>query len=360
MRLRLQPLDHYVFWEWFRIFVVTALGFPVLVILIDITDNLDKYLASGLSRSAIAQSYIYWIPETMFLILPAAVLFATVFAVGSFTRHHEITAAKASGISFYRLLAPIFAGAVFAAVAGLVVGELSPAASSRRSELLGQRFKPGQARYNFAFAADEGRVYKVSALDAERQSLDGIEIERKGNGPEYPTTILVAQRGRYSPDSGWTLSSGGLHVVSDSGAEVVVQFQTAVDRQLTEAPLDMMETPREPQDMGYEQLGRYIAALERSGLDANTLRVERALKIAIPITSIIICLFGAPLATSTQRGGAAYGVGVSLASTVVFLMLIQLTKAVGGSGNVLPELAAWIPSMLFGALGVWLMMRVRT
>jgi len=51
---------------------------------------------------------------------------------------------------------------------------------------------------------------------------------------------------------------------------------------------------------------------------------------------------------------------VSLASTVVFLMLIQLTKAVGGSGNVVPEFAAWIPSMLFGALGVWLMMRVRT
>ena len=120
------------------------------------------------------------------------------------------------------------------------------------------------------------------------------------------------------------------------------------------APLDLTETPRDPQDLGYRELGRYIAALERSGGDANVLRVERALKIAIPVTCIIIVLFGAPLATSTQRGGAAYGVGISLGTTVLFLILIQLTKAIGGQAIVRPELAAWLPSMLFGTVGLLL------
>ena len=46
--------------------------------------------------------------------MPAAVLFATVFAIGGFTRHSEVTAAKASGISFYRLILPIMVGAVLA------------------------------------------------------------------------------------------------------------------------------------------------------------------------------------------------------------------------------------------------------
>ena len=70
--------------------------------------------------------------------------------------------------------------------------------------------------------------------------------------------------------------------------------------------------------------------------------------------------FGAPLATSTQRGGTAYGIGVSLATTVTFLMLIQLTKAVGGKGLVTPDVAAWIPNMLFAVMGVILLARVRT
>jgi lipopolysaccharide export system permease protein len=84
------------------------------------------------------------------------------------------------------------------------------------------------------------------------------------------------------------------------------------------------------------------------------------LKIAIPVTCIIIALFGAPLATSTQRGGAAYGIGVSLATTVVFLMLIQLTKAIGGKGIVPAEVAAWIPNMIFAVMGTILVARVKT
>jgi len=112
--------------------------------------------------------------------------------------------------------------------------------------------------------------------------------------------------------------------------------------------------------MRFAELSRFIRALERSGGDASVLRVERALKIAIPVTCLVIALFGAPLATSTQRGGTAYGIGLSLGITVTFLMLIQLTKAVGGKGLIAPDLAAWIPNAIFAVMGVVLLARVRT
>jgi len=81
MRL-VRPLDRYVLTEFWKIFVPMALGFPLLVIVIDITDNLPKYLDRDLSKSAIALSYLYWLPDSMFMVLPAAVLFATVFSIG--------------------------------------------------------------------------------------------------------------------------------------------------------------------------------------------------------------------------------------------------------------------------------------
>src|ERR671939_161414 len=109
-----RPLDRYVFGEFWKIFVTTALGFPVLVIVIDLTDNLQKYLDRRLPKAQIALSYLYWLPDSMVLVLPAAVLFACVFSIGAFTRQSEITAAKASGISFHRMTAPIYVGAVVA------------------------------------------------------------------------------------------------------------------------------------------------------------------------------------------------------------------------------------------------------
>ncbi|HXO85923.1 MAG TPA: LptF/LptG family permease, partial [Gemmatimonadales bacterium] len=96
-------LDRYLLREWVRVFLVTLIGFPILVIVIDLTDKLDQYLSRGVSRGAVALSYVFDLPEKMFLVLPVAVLFATVFTVGALGRHSELTAAKASGISFHRL-----------------------------------------------------------------------------------------------------------------------------------------------------------------------------------------------------------------------------------------------------------------
>lgn len=355
------PLDRYVFGEFFKILVTTALGFPLLLVIIDLTDNLEKYLARNLPRQDIALSYLYWIPESMFMVLPAAVLFATIFSIGTFTRHSEITAAKASGISFYRIALPIFMGAVLAACADLVLGEIVPVTNSRRNDLLAEdKFRGTTTRFNFAFAGEGGRVYKVGTLNTAEGALDQVQIERRGSGRDYPTMIVAAERAEWKPATGWTLGKGDMKLVTDSSPEFAVSFARMRDKRFAERPSDMMAKPRSPQEMRYRELTRFIRALERSGGDANQLRVERALKLAIPVTCVIIALFGAPLATSTQRGGTAYGVGISLAITVVFLMLVQLTKAIGSKGLMSPDLAAWVPSAVFAAFGVILLTRVRT
>jgi lipopolysaccharide export system permease protein len=356
-----RALDRYVFIEFWKIFVTTALGFPILVNIIDLTDNLDKYLSQSLGPGRIALSYLYWLPDSMFMVLPAAVLFATVFSIGALTRHSEITAAKASGISFYRFIAPIFAGALIATILGLILGEVAPITNKKRLEILQtNRVNLSSDRYNFAYAADRGRVYKIGALHLVEPSIEGIAIERKGVGPDYPSYVVTASTARYNAKKGWVLKQGAMHVMPDTLHNMTFSFDSLTDRYFTEAPKQLTLTQKAPTDMGFRELGRFITSMERSGAEVNELRVERMLKIAIPITCIVILLFGAPLATSTQRGGAAYGIGVSLATTVVFLMLIQLTKGIGGKGMIPADLAAWLPSIIFGIVGVILFARVRT
>jgi lipopolysaccharide export system permease protein len=357
-----RALDRYVFAEFWKIFVTTALGFPILINIIDLTDNLDKYLSQNLSAGRIALSYLYWLPDSMFMILPAAVLFATVFSVGALTRHSEITAAKASGISFYRFIAPIFVGAVIATILGLILGELAPITNKKRLDILqaSSLNSVTSDRYNFAYAADRGRVYKIGALHLVVPSIEGIVIERKGNGPDYPSYVISSNNANYRTGKGWLLQKGAMHLLTDSMQNLTFSFDSLIDRHFTEPPKQLTLTQKAPTDMGFRELGRFITSMERSGAEVNELRVERMLKLAIPVTCVVILLFGAPLATSTQRGGAAYGVGLSLATTVIFLMLIQLMKGVGGKGIIPADLAAWLPSIIFGVVGVILFARVRT
>lgn len=362
-RLRFgSALDRYVLGEFFKIFAVTALGFPILVFVIDLVDSLPKYLGRKLTAGDLLLNYVYWTPETMFNVLPAAVLFATVFTVGAVTRHSEITAAKASGISFYRFILPIVAGAMVATVLGLALGEVAPRANARRLVVIKEtKDDNGTARTNFAYAAEGGRVYKAGQLSVDSGTMTRLEVERPGNGATYPGVLTAAEGARYrGPNRGWTLTKGTLHLMPADTVDLAFQFDSLVDRRMTERPRDLMVTPKAPDDMNFRELGRFITAMERSGAEVNALRVSRMLKISIPATCVIILLFGAPLATSTQRGGAAFGVGLSLGTTVLFLVLIQLTRAIGGKGIIAPELAAWLPSAVFGLTGAWLLARTRT
>src|ERR1051325_8672978 len=224
-----RPLDRYVFREFWKIFSVTALGFPVLLMIIDLTDNLGRYLSRNIPPRDLALSYVYGIPDSMFMVLPAAVLFATVFSIGAFTRHAEITAAKASGISFYRMVLPIVLGAMFACGLDLELGELATITNARKTVLRQEdKAQIGTSRYNFAFQGEFGRVYKAAELRTDSGTIRSLQIERKGLGAEYPTYILTAQRADYNRRSrGWNLHNGELAIVSDTGPNFSASFVSA-------------------------------------------------------------------------------------------------------------------------------------
>lgn len=365
-------LDRYLLREWLRVFLITLIGFPILVIVIDLTDKLDQYLSRGVTRGAVAFSYLFDLPEKMFQVLPVAVLFATVFTVGALGRHSELTAAKASGISFHRLVRPLFLAAAAAAIAGLVLGEISPVAQTRRLELLGEKaIRSTTSRFNFVYRADRGWVYAIRTLDLRTGEMSDLLLEREGTGPAYPTIILAAQRavyadtGKAATDRGgarWLLHRGTLRYLAGSQpeGEVAFEFDSLRARTLHERPVDLLAEPKSPDEMRYGELRRYVEALTRSGSNAKKLQVELALKIAVPGICLLIAFFGAPLAISSPKSGAAWGVAASLATTFIVLLMFQLAKAIGSGGVLPPMLAAWTPNILVGVASVYLLRKAPT
>ncbi len=366
-----RTLDRYVVRDWLRVFLVTLLGFPILVIVIDLTDKLDRYMGRGIAPQVVAYSYVFDLPEKMFLVLPVAVLFATVFTVGALGRYSELTAAKASGISFHRLVRPLFIAAGAAFVAGLLLGEIAPAATAHRMEMLGEKAQRAtSSRYNFVYRADRGWVYAIRSLELRTKEMTDLVLEREGTSVTYPTIVLAAQRAVYS-DTGpaaltksprWRLHRGALRYLagSEPTGEVAFEFDSLESRTLLERPVDLLAEPKTPEEMRYAELRRYIDALARSGSNAKKLQVDLALKIAIPFICLLIALFGAPLAISTPKSGAAWGVAASLATTFIVLLMFQLAKAIGAGGVLPPLLAAWGPNILVAVAAVYLLRKAPT
>jgi lipopolysaccharide export system permease protein len=213
-------------------------------------------------------------------------------------------------------------------------------------------------------------VYAIRSLDLRTREMSDVLLEREGTGEDYPTIILAAQRAVYA-DSGkgarrdaarWSLQRGTLRYLPGSKpeGEIAFEFDSLRSRTLQERPVDLLAEPKSPDEMRYAELRRYVDALMRSGSNAKKLQVELALKIAIPFICLLIALFGAPLAITTPKSGAAWGVAASLATTFIVLLMFQLAKAIGSGGVLPPLLAAWAPNILVGVASVYLLRKAPT
>jgi lipopolysaccharide export system permease protein len=355
-------LDRYILRSWIRIFVLTAFGFPVVSVLIKITDNMRGLLSRGLTVGEIVKSYLYVLPEEIAMVMPASVFFATVFTLGAMSRNSEVVAAQAGGRSFHRLARPLFLAAAAAALLAFVVGEISVAASSKSLELQKAReARTTTYRYNFVYGADANWVYTIRTLDVVNQVLRDPVFIRQGNGTNYPYLAVGADSATYDrTGTVWRIWGATSRIIFGGLAQPVFTAQEMRLRALSQTPSQLLAASKAPSEMRYRELGEYIDGLRRSGNDVNKLRVERALKIAIPITCLIVALLGAPLSLSSPRAGAAYGIAISLAATVLFLLVINLAKAVGNGGIVDPLVAAWAPNVLFLSVALVLLKRVRT
>lgn len=353
-------LDRYVGQQYLRTFVLLVLGLPLLFIVTDLTDNLDTYVDRGLSLRTVALAYVYQLPLFVTYAFPVAALVATVFTIGGMTGHMEIGAAKAAGVSFYRIVAPVVVIAAGLAVVALGLGELVPVTNGKRADLMGEgRVRTTTLRTNFVFQTERSGVLSVRRLDPSTGEMNGVVLERKTT-PDAPGMHGVAETARWEAGEGWRLDRGYLRVLTPGGEERTFSFAGLALPRLHETPEELLAEPKDPDEMRYAEMSRFIRAIESSGGDARPLVVERAQKIALPMAVFVIVLFGAPLATSSQRGGTAYGVGISLIVTLMYLLLFRVMRALGESGAVEPVLAAWIPNLLFFVAGLVLLARVRT
>ena len=354
----MRVLDKMVAKSFARLFLISIFATPPLFILGDVTENLDRYLDRGLTGAHVALAYFWMLPLYIQWSFPIAALVAAVFTVHNLTLHHEVVAAKAGGISFHRLIAPVLVGGGVLTVVALGLAALAPRTYRIANDIL-QNQPPRSWRTDFVYQTDDGLALAVNRLTLEDGRMVGVVAQRKGKDGR-PRMHLEARDANYQAGEGWTLGEGSLRLLEGPDTLRAFQFSSLRIPGLKESPPDLLEEPREEEEMTYTDLGRLARVIERSGGQANKLLVKRGQKISLPVATLIIILLGAPLATSTQRGGAAYGIGVSMGCTMLYLLLLKISAGFG-AGNALPPLwAAWLPNVVFAVAGLFLLRRVRT
>ena len=90
----------------------------------------------------------------------------------------------------------------------------------------------------------------------------------------------------------------------------------------------------------------------------NTYDVEIQKKFALAVACIVFVLLGAPIALRFPRGGVGLVIGVSLGVFALYYVALIAGESVANKGYLPPFAAMWAANLLFGAVGLVLLVRL--
>jgi lipopolysaccharide export system permease protein len=130
-------LEKYLLRQLVAPFFFALAALTSIMLLNQIARRFGALVGKGLPWSVIAEVFGLSIPFILAITLPMAVLMAVLYSFTHLAADNEITAMKASGVSIYQLVAPVFAASVFVAfLTFLFIDQVLPRSNAQLRSLM--------------------------------------------------------------------------------------------------------------------------------------------------------------------------------------------------------------------------------
>ena len=356
-------LHRYVLCEYLKIFSLSLSSLILIYIVILFFQKMDLILKHQAPFFLIFKYILYKLPEVTFQwTLPYGILVATLLTLGTFSRHSEIIAMKAGGVSLYRITLPLLFFALVISFLSFLGNEyLVPFTNQKTQYLLDvevRKEKPASFFKNYKiWFHSHNRIFNIQLLDSQKKILKGLTIYELDN--RFRCTQRIDAREAKWENGTWRLHDGAIRVFEEGGGIQNTPFQEK-DFSLQETWESFQALERRSREMSYTELRIYIQKIQSAGYDATRYLVDLYAKYSFPFLNLIMVLIGVPFALKTSRsGGVALSIGASVLIGFTYGITFYVFLSFGRSGMLSPFLSAWTPTLLFGLAGIFTLMSVR-
>ncbi|MGA2631858.1 MAG: LPS export ABC transporter permease LptF [Terriglobia bacterium] len=362
----LQILDLYVLRGWTFYFLLLLATFCGIFVIFDFFQILGDVVRNHIPALVVFNYYRYLLPQVIYLMLPLAVLVATLVNFGLLTKTNQMTAIRSAGVSIYRASLPILIVAAALSAGMYLLGDYTLPETNQRQDALRNQIKgkPAQTYYRpdrqWIFGQGE-RIFNYRFFDPDRNVFADLSIF------EFDARTLRMKRRIYAgrafwepPIRGWVLENGWVRDLDADRVKDYMPFSVAKFDELTEEPAYFKKEVKASAQMSALELKHYINELAQSGFDVVRLSVQLYRKFSFPLIAFVVALIGIPFSLTTGSRGALSGIALSIGIAIVYWSISSLFEAMGNLNQLPPIVAAWSPDLLFGLGGVYLLLRVRT
>jgi len=320
----------------------------------------------GVTLGVVASLIGFIMPAFLELTFPMAVLLGVLMGFGRMSGDRELIAARACGISLYRLTVPVIGVAVAVyALSSWLAFSVRPWANRHLEEKLfdlTQTTTSAGLKEKIFNRDFPGLVVYVDNVSPADGNLHGVMISDARNPAQQNT--IIARRGIIIPDEATKsitlrLFDGSLFGVQAGGNSSHVTSFRIYD--LNVHPEEGLELGRRsPDEMSYAQLRQTIVAGRTASQPDYDAETELASKYTVPFTTLLFALIGVPLGLKPARGGQSERFGLAIALFFLYYSLMRAGEALAERGRLGAFFAMSIPDLIFAVLAVWLFLRSAT
>ncbi len=355
-----RTLDRYIFREMVPWFFLSLSVLMLVLILQRMFQLADLVVSKGATLLSILKVLLYVMPSFFVITIPMSLLIAALTAFSRMSADSEITAMKASRVSLYRMIRPVFFFALLACTATSVTSlVLVPKANSALKKYLFEMIKeralvgiePGVFSSTF-----DGMVIYVDKLDSSN-NMEGVFISDERSPKESYT--IASKRGKLIADPQslqvtLALQEGSIQTPPrDQKNYSLMDFDTArlyLDIKSSLARQSTIGSAYE--DMSTEELLRNIRQSRGAGKAAYVQYSELHKRLSIPFACLIFGLIGAPLGIRRSRSGKSAGIAIALFVFLLYYIVLGGAANLAQTGVYSSLVTFWLPNGIMTVLAL--------
>jgi len=360
----LNLLDRYIVKQFVFTLFFAIIALCTIFLVVNLLENLDKFLDQNATFEIIAKYYLYFFPEIIKLLTPVATLISTLFTIGRLSTLNEITAMKSGGQSLYRLMLPLLLVTIVLSFLNLYFNGWVVPKANESKKLIEQKYlsssNHASSLYNLYLRDTPTRNLIIQFYDATMKQGNRISIEdfSDENKPRIIRRLEANTVTWDTTNNKWVGADVLIREFDSDGAKIL-RFDTCdVDIRLKHNEIEQLK--REPSEMNFDELRTYIAILKLGGKDVRKQLIAYYSAWAFPFANLVVVLFGVPFASVRRKGGIAIQIGAAMIIAFSYMIFTEVSKTISFAYNLDPILAGWIANLIFIFAGLIIIFKTRT
>jgi len=355
----IKVIDRYIINKYLGTFVFTVGIFVVISVVFDISEHLDNFLSKHATFKEIAfQYYAGFIPFYINMLSPLINFLAVIFFTAKMANQTEIVPILSGKASFNRFLRPYFIAATIIFVVSFFANVyLIPYTNRLKNDFENSHGFNGDTdptKSEVHLKLDKRTYVYLQSYDPTihvgytfiMEKFDGDQLKEKLYSPRITFDSLKKT---------WSLSNCIVRYVNGLREKQIMNIQKDTTLDMRPADFDVLH------DNSYNAMS---LAVLNTGIDKEKIRgsgvlnnmlFEKYNRFIYPFSTFVLTLMGVSMSSRKVRGGIGLPLGIGIFLCFAYIIVNKFAFVFAEKDAMPPLIAAFMPNVLFGIFGWYLL-----